>query len=313
MAITSQVPPLLPLLGRLRLRQLSLVVAIEELSSLRKAAERIGISQPAATKMLAELEATVGLPLFERGRRAMVVTAYGAALIRHAHLIISDVGAMREELSGLASGASGRLAVGMITAAAAGPLSIAIARLKQRRPRLDITITVDTSDVLIPLLEQGRLDVVIGRPVSSDHAQDLVFTPIGPERLSIVCGAHNPLRDRFELSLSELADAAWILQPRTSPLRQVVEASFREAKMETPANVVETASILTATTLLQHSHMIAVVPHSVALHYVSSGMMAILPVMLARQLDAYGALTRRMRTAMPALSELMALIPHEPG
>ncbi|MDZ7907205.1 MAG: LysR family transcriptional regulator [Gemmobacter sp.] len=152
--------------------------------------------------MLSELEQSLGLLLFERGRRGMIATVYGAALIRHAHLIISDVDAMREELAGLAAGASGRLSIGMITAAAAGPLSIAIARLKDRRPRLDITITVDTSDVLIPLLEQGRLDVVFGRPVSSDHAQDIVFTQIGPERLSIVCGAQNPLRLRQDLTLS---------------------------------------------------------------------------------------------------------------
>ncbi|HBD92058.1 MAG TPA: LysR family transcriptional regulator [Gemmobacter sp.] len=313
MVIDSQVPPLFSLLGRLRLRQLALVVAIDELNSLRKAADRIGVSQPAATKMLSELEQALGLLLFERGRRGMIATVYGAALIDHAHLIISDVDAMREELAGLAAGASGRLSIGMITAAAAGPLSIAIARLKDRRPRLDITITVDTSDVLIPLLEQGRLDVVFGRPVSSDHAQDIVFTQIGPERLSIVCGAQNPLRLRQDLALSSLAGAAWILQPRSSPLRQVVEASFRDARMETPANLVETASILTATTLLQHSDMIAVVPHSVALHYVASGMMAILPVLLTRQLDPYGALTRKTRAAIPALAELMALISHEPA
>ncbi|WP_199258006.1 LysR family transcriptional regulator [Paracoccus binzhouensis] len=306
------VPALSSLLGRLRLRQLALVVAIDELSSLRKAADRIGISQPAATKMLAELELALGLPLFERGRRGMAATVYGAALIRHAHLIISDVGAMREELAGLASGTAGRLAVGMITAAA-GPLSIAIAQLKQRRPFLDVTITVDTSDALIPMLEQGRLDVVIGRPVSAEHGRDIVFTPFGPERLSIVCGTQNPLCARSDLSLSDLADTAWILQPRSSPLRQVVEASFREAGMQTPANVVETASILTAATLLQHGAMIAVVPHSVALHYVSSGMMAILPVMLTHELDPYGALTRKTRAAMPALTELIALIPREPN
>ncbi|MCZ0963377.1 LysR family transcriptional regulator [Paracoccus benzoatiresistens] len=313
MAIISVVPPLNALLGRLRLRQLLLVVAIGELSSLRKAADRVGISQPAATKMLAELEAALGVPLFERGRRGMVATAYGTALIRHAHLVISDVGAMRDEIAGLASGTAGRLAIGMITAAAAGPLSIAVAQLKRRRPRLDVTITVETSDILIPMLEQGRLDVVIGRRVPSDQAADLEFTEIGPERLSVVTGAANPLRDRSDLTLPALGSEAWILQPRTSPLRQMVEAAFRDAGMETPANVIETASILTATTLLQHSDMVAVVPHSVALHYVSSGMMAILPVGLSRELDPYGVLTRKARARMPVLAELMALIPREPN
>ncbi len=313
MAITSVVPPLHTLLGRLRLRQLLLVVAISDLTSLRKAADQVGISQPAATKMLAELESALGVPLFQRGRRGMVATAYGAALIRHAHVVISDVGAMRDEISGLASGTAGRLAIGMITAAAAGPLSIAVAQLKKRRPRLDVTIAVETSDILIPMLEQGRLDAVIGRRVPSGHAADLEFTEIGPERLSVVTGAANSLRDQPHLTLPALRNEAWILQPWSSPLRQVVEAAFRDARMETPTNVIETASILTATTLLQHSDMVSVVPHSVALHYVSSGMMAILPVSLSKELDPYGILTRKTRAPMPALAELMALIPRETG
>jgi len=311
MAITHTVPPLSALLGRLRLRQLLLVVAIAELNSLRKASDRVGISQPAATKMLSELEATLGVPLFERGRRGMVATAYGAALVRHAHIVISDVGVMRDEISGLASGTAGRIAIGMITAAAAGPLSIAVAQLKRRSPKLEVTITVETSDILIPMLEQGRLDVVIGRHVTSAHAADLEFTEIGPERLSVVTGASNPLRDRPDLTLAGMRDEAWILQPRSSPLRQVVEAAFRDAGIETPVNVIETASILTATAFLQHSSMVSVVPHSVALHYVSGGMMAILPIDLSRELDPYGVLIRKSRAKMPVLTELIALIPRE--
>lgn len=113
MAIVPVVPPLRALLGRLRLRQVLLVVAISDLTSLRKAADQVGISQPAATKMLVELEAALGVPLFERGRRGMAPTVYGSAVIRHAYLVISDVGAMRDELSGLALGTAGRLAIGI--------------------------------------------------------------------------------------------------------------------------------------------------------------------------------------------------------
>ena len=305
---TGTAPSLRAILGRLRLRQLALVVAIEELGSLRKAADRIGVSQPAATKMLVELELAIGLVLFERGRRGMTLTVYGETLVRHAHLILSDIDRLREDLAGPVSGASGRLAIGTITAAAAGPLAIAIARLKERRPRLDISITVETSDVLLPMLEQGRLDVVIGRAVQAEQTFDIAFTEIAEERLSIVVGAHNPLAGRGEMRLPDLSDASWILQPRTSPLRQVVEGTFRDAGMETPVNVVETASVLTATTLLQHSDMIAVVPHSVALHYVANGLLAILPLDVNRQLDPYGAITLRDRMHTPALADLMRLL-----
>lgn len=308
MVIDKTFPSVISLLGRLRLRHLALVVAIDQLGSLRKAAERIGISQPAATKMLVELEDSLGLPLFDRGRRGMLPTVYGQTLIRHAHLLLSDIEAMRDDLAGLAAGASGRLAIGTITAAAAGPLAVAVATLKQRRPRLDISIIVETSDVLLPMLDEGRLDMVIGRAVSGLQARNTSFTRIEEERLCIVVGAYNPLAKREKLTLAELAECGWILQPITSPLRQVVEATFRDAAIRTPENVVETASILLATTLLQQSDMIGVVPLTVAGHYVASGQLHILPLDLHRQLEPYGIITRRGRSESPAVKEMMRLI-----
>ncbi|MEI4488659.1 LysR family transcriptional regulator [Frigidibacter sp. MR17.14] len=301
-------PSTAQLLGRLRLRQLSLAVALQDLGSLRKAAERLGVSQPAATKMLTEMEQSLGLPLFERNRRGLTPTIYGEVLIRQAHLLLSGFGDLREALAALASGAEGRLAIGSITAAAAGPLALAVARMKEAHPRAEISITIDTSDMLMPQLEQGRLDVVIGRRVGARLARLTDFAELSPEGLSIVAGAHNPVAAEGRLTLRDLARRAWIMQPMSSPLRQVVEATFRAERIPAPESIVETGSMLMATTLLQNSQMLAVMPHMVAAHYVASGILQILPVELAGGLEPYGLVTLRGRAASPLLNELRSLL-----
>ena len=72
---------------RIRPRQLALLVALDAQRNLRRAAAAVSISQPAATKLLAQLEADLGLPLFERSARGMAPTAYGATMIRHAQVV----------------------------------------------------------------------------------------------------------------------------------------------------------------------------------------------------------------------------------
>src|SRR5690242_9649734 len=76
---------------RLTFRHLRLIVAIAESGNLVGAAERLNMTQPAATKGLQEAEAIVGLPLFGRTNRGVVPTAFGNALIAHAHLILSQL------------------------------------------------------------------------------------------------------------------------------------------------------------------------------------------------------------------------------
>ncbi|MES2186579.1 MAG: LysR family transcriptional regulator [Pseudomonadota bacterium] len=307
---SSQAGPELPSLasiqGRVRLRQLALVLAIEERGSLRRAAEALSVSQPAATKMLSELEQSLGLQLFERGARGMEPTLFGQAVVRYAHLILTDLQGLREELSALAAGRAGKVSVGTIMAAAPVLLSDTIAELKQKHPSLEISVTMETSDVLVPMLEQGRLDVVIGRQTEGAELAGLHFEPLYSEALSVVTGPGHALAGRPALTLADLSGQSWILQPRSSPMRKLIEASFRDAGLDPPADVLETNSVLTTTSLLKQTHMVAVLPTSVATYYAENGMLSLLSVRLEKQLDAFGAITRRQRMQPPALRQLLA-------
>jgi len=286
--------------NRLRMRQLTLVAALDELRSLRKVAEAMHMSQPAATKMLHEIEETLGVPLFERLPRGMRPTVFGESVVAYARMMRSDLDNLRKQLVALGTGGVGEVSVGSIMAPAPGLLTRAIVELKARYPRLKLSVHIDTSDVLLQMLERGKLDIVLGRIADPYKQNEFNFEVVGDEVLSIVAGIHHPLSQVRRLRLNDLADLAWILQPPSSPMRQLLELAFRDAKIPSPSNVVETASILTTTTLLQETDMISVVPATIAKHYTTSGMLCILPARIKFQLEPFGIITRKERIAAPA-------------
>jgi DNA-binding transcriptional LysR family regulator len=283
------------LVNRLRLRQVALLLEIRADGTLRGAAARLGMTQPAATKMLHELEAALGCALFERQGRGLRPTAAGNLVVEHFEGLRGSIDAMVRALAALQSGAGGTLAIGSIVTPAPTLLTRVVARLKSEQPRLLVTIGADTSDRLLSLLDQGALDVVIGRLVEGYSRRDYRFEPIGSEGLSVAVGAQHPLVGARRVTLRELATRAWIMHPRLSPMREVVDQEFRRCGVDPPEDVVETSSIVTITSLLAETERIAVVPTEVAEYYVRYGMLAILPLSLSQALEPFGWIVRRGR------------------
>ena len=103
---------------RLKLRHLQLFIALEDLRNLHRAAERLGMSQPAASKLLGELEGQLGLALFERHPRGITPNWYGETVIRHARGILSSLHQAGDELNALQAGSAGSVSVGTVMAPA---------------------------------------------------------------------------------------------------------------------------------------------------------------------------------------------------
>src|SRR5512133_1610324 len=156
----SQEKPTLPsqsfLVGRLRMRQIALLTALDEQGSLHKAADVMCMTQPAATKALHELETSFGITLFNRSSKGMEPTELGRCVIRYARLIQADIGNLREELLDMMNGKGGRLSVGAVMGAVPLVLTRAIARIRELQPDLSIEIAEETSTQLLQHLDDGR-------------------------------------------------------------------------------------------------------------------------------------------------------------
>ena len=295
-------------LSRLKLRQLALVLALIETKTMHRAAESLNLSQPAATKLLQEIERTLGVSLFERQPRGMVPTVYGLAAGRHARLLLRDLNRLQQEMEGLKRGIEGTVQLGAVMAAVPQLVAGALARLGQAHPTLRVSLLTDTSDGLLAELHAGRLDVVVGRPISKRDRESLTWEPLVDEEIRIVVGTGNPLLEQEGLTLADLARETWVLQPASTPMRQAIEAAFAKVGLDLPHHSVETVSMLATASLLARTSMIGAVPDSIASYFIALGTLAELPVELPAGIEPCGLITLADRPIDPTLECVMAAL-----
>lgn len=296
------------LLMRLRTRQLLLLEALGREHNLGRAAAALGMSQPAATKLLQQAEDALGVNLFTRLARGMEPTPTGEVLIRFARQALVDFGFAREQMAALRSGLRGRLRLGSVPGALPQLLAPALAEYKRRHPRVAVSLLVETSDVMLGLLARGEVDLVLGRPTEGHSEDELEIRPLlGEDQVAVVRGGH-PLLARETLALADLVRWPWILQPPGSPQRSRFESALREAGLHARLDITETASTVATTVLLETSDMAAVMPASLAAHYARLGVLRVLPLTLPLQVPSIHLITRRHRELSPAAVSFVEIL-----
>ena len=296
------------LLSRLRFKQLALLAALSDHGNLHRAAEAVHVAQPSATKMIHDLESIFGVPLFERLPRGMQPTELGAEVVAFANRLIVDLERFAEDLDKKRQGGYGQLIVGAIMGAAPDVVAHAVAEMKRLRPRLVVKLLGETSDEVLSLLAQRRIDLAVGRYSNILQHNDLDYEGLGNEILCIVGRKGHPLSGARNLDLRSLTQAAWILQPLTSPARQIMEQEFGEAGMMTPTDVVECRSIFATLQLVQTSDAITVLPESVVRDHLGAQLLVRLPLAVGKNLPGFGIMTRRGEQLSSAGAEFVEIL-----
>ncbi len=282
------------LFNRLRYKHLHMLVALSSSQNLHRASQALNMSQPAATRMLREIEDMFACDLFERLPRGMRPTALGKELIRFAESALSGLDRCAEDLMARQQGGYGYLAIGTIMGAAPDLVMDSIAQIKSLNPQLRIRIMGDTSDQVIQLLEQGRIDLAIARRNAATDSEHYSFEPLGNERLLVVVHAGHPLAQRASLPLTELvSDWPWILQPESSPARIGFDEALQRLALPLPADIIECSSVYSMQQLIQLTDAIMVLSESALRDYLKMGLVVALPVELEVTLAPFGILLRK--------------------
>ncbi len=241
---------------RLKPSHLKLILAIHDHGKLQLAAEAVGMSQPAASRMLSEIETDTGGPLFERLPRGMTPTPIGFAFVRHARVILSEVDALTTEISQLHGGTAGAVRVGAVTGPAVGALVPALIALRATMPGIKPTIEVAPSVTLVRGLEEGRFDFVLARIGSENNVRAFHAYPGRTENICFVARADHPLAGR-KVSLSETLPYEFVMQEPGSPIRTVLEMALLENRLRPPAQVTNSSSLLIALNIIADSQALA--------------------------------------------------------
>jgi DNA-binding transcriptional LysR family regulator len=293
--------------ARLKTRQLMLLAAMEEEGNVRRAADVLGMTQPAASRLLKELEDVLEVRLFDRTPHGMHATLYGEVMIRHARMVLSNLDQAHDEISALRAGLAGQVQIGAIAAAAATMVPLAIARVKALYPQLQIWLQVETSDVMLPLVAEGHLDIMIGRVLERQgQFKDAVrYEPIAEEPLCVVVRPGHPLEQATGLTMHDIVNAGWVLHPPGSVLRHRFDMVFSQIGLSSPQNVVNTNNILAISGILLQSDMLAVMPEEVARQYEEFGTLKRLAIELPCRMDAFGIITRQTQLLSPAATVVL--------
>lgn len=208
------------------LRQIRTFLAVVESGSISAAAQALGLTQPAASQQMRELERTLGIRVLERAKGRVVPTAAGEALLapaRRAQAAVEDVRAVAARFR---TGEAGRVRLGTGATACIYLLPPVLAALKSRVPGAEVVIATGNTPEILRRLEDGSLDAaLVTLPTSMPRS--LFATPITTDPLlAVMPRDFVPLR-RASVSAAELAQRPLILYEGGGSTRAIIDAWFR--------------------------------------------------------------------------------------
>jgi len=241
----------------LKLNQLRFVDALQRRGKLGLAAEELHVSQPAASRMLAEIETAIGYSICTRNAHGVVFNELGHALATRSRRIVNEMERLGRDLTELADGRHGRVHIGAVTTAAIAYVMPAMRSLREIAPRMQLQVDVEPSATLMQRMRAGGYDFVLGRLTPGDDPALYDVRQIGQEVVRLAVRENHPLAERRGIRFSELAGYEWIMQPPGSPIWLALSSSFQNEGTHFPDRVTYTASLLLTLATLSESNAIA--------------------------------------------------------
>ena len=296
----------------LSLRHMRMIVALDDHGRVSAAAQVMNISQPAASRMIAEMEAILNVPLCERLPRGVALTPYGKALVRRARIILIEMRETDREIAELKAGKGGSVFLGAVTAPAIELAVPAIREIRKLYPRIEITMQVETSNVLARELIAMRHDFIIARIPDDLNPRLFESRVIGIEKACLIVRRGHPLMGRKAVCLEETAGYDWVFQSGSSPLRQVMEANFLNRNIPLPEHIFNTSSLLLTLVMVSQSEAIAPVSVQVAKFIQGAdglaGAIDVVPTDFDIEVRPYSLITMKQRVLSPAAKMLYDFI-----
>ena len=284
---------------RLRLHLLRAVDAIATQKSLLKASAALGLSQPALTKSLRELEELLQLRLFERHSRGVHPTEAGVVFIRSARRILAELRRLDEELDLLPAPGSAILALGTLPVAAAGVLPGALTRMAEAHPGVRVRLQQGRTEDLLPLLAAGDIDLIVGRlyapPVPDGFEREALWT----EPISILARSGHPLFAAAQATPDELRRYDLVLPTITQRVGQEIEGLLVSLGLA-PDAPMRSSSYGFIREMLHGTNMLSAMPRLMMVGDLLRGTLRVVPLPITAPDRPAGLILPRARPLPPA-------------
>lgn len=240
-------------------RHLQILVAVADAGSMHKAGQRLGMAQPAVSRILGEIERSLGVRIFERGAAGSTPTRRGEALLAQARAALGGLQRMDEIAQ---AGHASTVRLGCIPRAVHTLMPFLLPRLQGLR----LDLTEDGSLALLPGVQRGALDLAVMRHAAGAAG---IGVPLRAERLyeerPVVIGrAGHPLGRRRALSLAVLGEQPWVVPAVGTTTRALLDQFWQQTGTTPIRPVLETRSFEASVAVAAATDMLAIIPESIA-------------------------------------------------
>jgi len=208
---------------KLKLSLLRLADALDTHGSLLKAGAALGLSQPALSRNLRELEEVAGTRLFERHARGVRPTEAGVVVIRLARRMLAELRRAEEELDAVGAAEGGAVAVGVLPVASVGVLPGVLIRLRRTHPTLRVRLQEGRTEELLPLLAAREIDLVVGRLYAPAIPDGFLREPMWEEPISVLARDGHPLLRAKSVTAPMLAGHELVLPTVSQRVGQEID------------------------------------------------------------------------------------------
>ena len=245
----------------MELRHLRYFVGIAEAESFSRAAARLHVTQPALSRQIRDLEAELGVRLFDRSTRRVRLTPEGEEVLRRSRDALVAVDALRDRARSLGGGRAGILTVGATPQVMESVLSGFLTRYGRAHPDIDVQLVEHGAVRILRLVEEGHIQVGLAvHPVRAPLHARVLF----PARILAVISASSGLARKRTVQLGDLASQRLLLLQGSFATRQILDGAFQAARIH-PHVALESGDPHSLLTLAEAGHGVAVVPSTVLL------------------------------------------------
>lgn len=251
----------------LKFNQLKLISTLLETEQISAAAASLHISQPSASRLLAELEKIVDTKLYSRHSKGIILNEAGIVFANRAKQMLRLLDDTNREVVETGEGLRGKVNIGAVTGPALEMILPFVKKARLAHPNVELSITVDTSPKLADAMLNGQLDFYIGRITEETDPRPFRTKVIGKEPLVLIVRYDHPLTRKTLETIEDCIHYDWILQDRGSLMRNAIERYFAENSFEMPNQTIITSSVMMTLGIISQSNAVAPVARSVAEFY----------------------------------------------
>ncbi len=286
-------------------QRIAIFLAFAQHRHMSAVARELGISQPAVSMALRDLEESLGVSLYEQLAGSFRFTRAGDILLSHLKRALVQLRLAQAEMNRIKGRFEGSIAVGALPFGGASVLPPAISRLLASYPQLKISTHEGSFETLVAGLWCGDLDLVVGALQPQDRHAGLVSERLFDDPIVVVARAGHCLAQQQNVTLEDVVNADWVLPAAGTPTREALFSAFKHKGINYPKVSVESSDVPTIRGLLLESNLISAGARRLFHHDLQSGTLVRLAGDYPIAQRSIGILTRTQAHSSPLAQLLM--------